>query len=103
MGFIATLYSRILFSRFRCDFLPNNQSNFFFYHINMFPFGDYMFLVERDISKEMDWTLRSVRYNSDGRILEGRLQKRLYAVPSKTINALTAIPEAAVAEETPTC
>jgi formate hydrogenlyase subunit 3/multisubunit Na+/H+ antiporter MnhD subunit len=29
MGFIATLYSRILFSRFRGDFLPNNQSNFF--------------------------------------------------------------------------
>jgi hypothetical protein len=29
MGFIATLYSRILFSRFRCDFLHNNQSNFF--------------------------------------------------------------------------
>jgi hypothetical protein len=29
MGFIATLYSRILFSSFRSDFLPNNQSNFF--------------------------------------------------------------------------
>jgi hypothetical protein len=28
MGFIATFYTRILFSRFRCDFLPNNQSNF---------------------------------------------------------------------------
>jgi hypothetical protein len=29
MGFIVTLYRRILFSRFICDFLPNNQSNFF--------------------------------------------------------------------------
>jgi hypothetical protein len=35
MDFIATLYSRILFSRFSDDFLPNNQSNFFCYHINM--------------------------------------------------------------------
>jgi hypothetical protein len=26
MGFIATLCTRVLFSRFRCDFLPNNQS-----------------------------------------------------------------------------